>query len=539
MGRLRFTLVNTILWITLVLSILLSENFAVFNANPMKGFNIAPGYILSFVIILFLVFYYVLEHKKNGLKFDKVLLPLFCACGALMIFNVFRQGHREFINYDNTGNFVVDFSFNDQLSSALQIVIWLAVIYALIFVYNRFRLNKESIRWIAKIYVVLTLAFSFIDFIYEFNVIRDIFAGTYVGEGVEFFLGNANVWGLLIFVGIITAIILSFKRFSWYYFSCMLVLLTYLTFTTSATAIYVSWLSVIAYILYEILSKLKVDKKMAIRNLIIFISVSSFIVLSLTILILCKVPMFVNFWSFVSNSIISKDYFTMTGRTHLWRRILELLAANPMDLIFGLGHGTGTTILRNYVNFTLKSAHNGLLEILLRYGIIGLLIYIAFLGLVIFSLVKHIKKKNYRFAYIYGVGFVAIMLHSLAESSTIFTPNIGGLFFGFIFVLPIINIIQEKRFNSLKEQLLLEEVEVNHDDKKAFLVFIVSLALSIVIGKIASAIFALDTLCNILVALTVLCTIFFILSLMNYKSIINFNNYMFRNYQTKVRKDQQ
>ena len=67
MGRLRFTLANVILWITLILSVLLSENFAVFNTDPMKGFAIAPGYLLCGVIILFLVFYYVLEHKKNGL----------------------------------------------------------------------------------------------------------------------------------------------------------------------------------------------------------------------------------------------------------------------------------------------------------------------------------------------------------------------------------------------------------------------------------------------------------------------------------------
>ena len=368
MGRLRFTLANAILWITLILSILLSENFAVFSTNPMKGFSVAPGYLLCGVIILFLAFYYFLEHKKNGLKFDVVLLPSFIALGLVMILNIFRQDTRTFQNYDATGDFTVSFTFNDKLSAAFQVVIWLAVIYALIFVYNRYRLNRESVRWIAKIYVVIALLLSFADFIYEFDVIRDIFAGTYTGAGVEFFLGNANVWGLLIFVGIITCIILSYKRFSWYYFSCMLVLVSYLTFTTSATAIYVSWFAIFAYILYEIFSQMKKNRIMGIRNLIIFASITSFMVLFITLMVLCKVPMFVNFWSFVTNSIVNKDYFTMTGRTHLWHRILDLLAANPLDLILGLGHGTGTTILRNYVNFTLKSAHNGFFEVLLTYN---------------------------------------------------------------------------------------------------------------------------------------------------------------------------
>ena len=34
-----------------------------------------------------------------------------------------------------------------------------------------------------------------------------------------------------------------------------------------------------------------------------------------------KVPMFVNFWSFVDKSIFHKDFLTVTGRTIIWDHI--------------------------------------------------------------------------------------------------------------------------------------------------------------------------------------------------------------------------
>ena len=73
MGKLRFTLTSIIFWIVLLLSCFLSENFAILNSNPMGGFSFDSAFILTIVTIGLLVLYYFLEHKKNGLTFDKVL----------------------------------------------------------------------------------------------------------------------------------------------------------------------------------------------------------------------------------------------------------------------------------------------------------------------------------------------------------------------------------------------------------------------------------------------------------------------------------
>ena len=86
-----------------------------------------------------------------------------------------------------------------------------------------------------------------VDLFYEWDIIAGIFAGTYMGPGVEFVFGNANVWALVLFSGLLTGLILSYKRFHWYYFSTMIAIFLYMILTTSATSIYISLIVMLLY----------------------------------------------------------------------------------------------------------------------------------------------------------------------------------------------------------------------------------------------------------------------------------------------------
>ena len=503
MGKLRFTLTNIIIWIVLLLSCLLAENFALMNTNPLAGFSLAPAYILTFSTILLLVFYYLLEHKKNGLTFDRILLPSFIIMGILMIWTVFRQTNRTFIDWEGTGTFDISFAFNERLLFALQVIVWLGLLYSLVFVYNRFRLNKESYRWIAKIYLIVIVLLVIIDFFYEWDVIAGIFMGTYQGAGVQFLMGNANVWGLMIFTGIVSSLILLYKRFTWYYFSGLIGLFLFLIFTTSATAIYISLIVCLAYPIYEIFTHLKEDKKKTLIRFAIYMGIVIALTLLAVLFVLIKVPIFVNFWGFVDNSIFHKDFLTVTGRTIIWEHIFNLLKGNPLDFIFGLGHGTGQKIFQTYnVEFMpVKSAHNGVMEIFLRYGLLGAIIYVGILGLIVFSLIKHLRNKNYRFVFIYGLAFVAVVLHSIAESTMMFTPNVGGVFFGFVVALPILNVLQEKRLNKLKEDLKVVEVKPETISKNAYMISILSIMGATIVAIIIKMAAHLDVFSAVLILL--------------------------------------
>ena len=438
-----------------LLSCFLSENYALFTDAPRSGFESFPLYFLTFAVIGLLVFYYLLEHKKNDLKFDKILLPCLIMFGVMMIWTIFRQGNRTFNNWDNDGSLTISFTFGERMLAALQVVIWLSMLYAMVFVYNRFRLNRESYRWIAKIYLIIVLLFALIDLFYEWDIIAGIFDGTYLGGGVEFIFGNANVWALVLFAGIITGLILSYKRFSWYYFSAMIAIFLYLILTTSATAIYISLIVVLAYPLYEIILQIRKNKAKGLKLLAIFFGVLVGVVGLVTLFINVNVPIFVNFWRFVDTSVLHKDFLTITGRTTIWSHIIDLLKGNPLDFIFGLGHQTGSKIFQTYNagHMSVKSAHNAIMEVFLRYGLLGVIVYSSMLIGVFVCLAFHIKNKRYRFAIIYGLAYLAILAHSIAESTNVFTPNVGGVYFGLFFVLPIINMIHDKKFKELKDDL--------------------------------------------------------------------------------------
>ena len=540
MGKLRFAFTNLIFWVVLLLSCFLSENFALFNDNPLKGFSIDSAFILTISIIGLLVLYYFLEHKKNNLKFDRILLPIFLVSGFLLILNVFRQGTITF-NYSwGFEPLVIKFSIQDRIMASLQVVIWLAVLYALAFVYNRFCVVKEKFRFVGKVYLIVVLLCCLVDLFMEGNILVEIFKGTHEGGGFMFLMGNENIWSLMIFSGLLTATLLSYKRFRWYYYATILGLFVFNLLTTCTATTLLGLVVIIAYTLFEILSRYKEDKKKAIiRMTILFgILIGGFGLFRL--LSYVGMPVVSNFWAFNKNLLLYKDLFSVSNRVEIWQKVTDLLKTYPIDIIFGLGHKTANKILIEYTH-GLRSAHNGVMEIFLRYGLLGVSVYVGVLGLVVYSLILHIRKKHFRFAFIYGLCFVAIMGHSLTESTTLFTPNVGGLYFGFVFVLPILNILQEKRFNILKEDLLSVKVSKEKIKKVSYLNLVMLTAICVIASVILARVFALEPFSAIIVLLALFAIGLIIISLLRKNKEYNPFNVLSNNlmyyYQLLIRKE--
>ena len=234
----------------------------------------------------------------------------------------------------------------------------------------------------------------------------------------------------------------------------------------------------------------------------------------------------------------------MTGRTHIWVKVFDLLKANPLDFIFGLGHKTGNKILVVYTttgDTYFRSAHNAVMEMFLRYGLIGACIYIGIVGLAVFALIKHIKKKHYRFAIIYGSCLAAIFGHSMTESTTLFTPNVGGLYFSFVFVLPILNILQEKRFEELKQDVVSADTQQEKLNPSSLTIGLIILISSFAVARILNLALSLDAFSTILVSLAVFLISVVIISLIRKNSLYNpfkiIANNTFAYYQNLIRKE--
>ena len=510
MGKLRFTLTSIIFWIVLVLSCFLSENYALFSSNPGAGLSLQSASILTGCLLLLLIVYFFFEHKNNKIGFDKVLLPCLIFFGILMILNIFRQEDRTLLSLDGSREITVTYSFLDKFIAVSQVVVWLAIIYGIVFVSNRFRMSKESFRWLAKAYLAFIIIAIIVDLFYESSKIGEVFTSPWYQKGLQFIFGNGNVWAFLVIIGVLSALVLSVKKFFLPYYVSMIVMTLYLFLTKSSTCIVISGAIIFLYSLYEIIALLKTNKKKA---LILLTILSGAVVAAIVfVLLFINVGALANtkLGSLLRGLFLNKHFDSFSGRTNIWKGIIDILKQNTLDMFFGLGHGTGNKLFRLIANDGysfyggLKSAHNGFMEILLRYGIFGVIIYASLICLVIFSFILHIRKKNYRFAFIYGLVFIAILFHSIFESTTFFTPNVEGLYIGLIFILPVLNVLQSKQIEKLSDSLEKEEISKEKVKGQTVIVSFVFVSISIFITKVISIAANTELFSSLVILITLL-----------------------------------
>ena len=488
MGKLRFTITFILFWVIIIFSCLLAENFALLSSDHMGGMNMTSLYLLTFFIIFMLVFYYFKERKHNQIKVDKILLPIIAIFGLVSILTVWWQGPREFVNPDDGFTTAISFSFKQKMSYTLQIVVWCAVLYGLLFINNRYSISRKWLAWLPFVYAWGVVTCSVVDFFMEFKSIVGIFDGTYTGSGITFIVYNANVWGHLLLVGLFSFVILSLKKFRLPYYFAMVHLFIMIIFTSCATAFFAGIVVLFAYSLYEILSLFNAQRRKSVKYLIIYLSSLGLFFMTFGLMVLLKVPLFDNFWRFISKQIIEKDYSTLTSRTDIWSSIFKLLSQNPVDLIFGLGYKTGNAIFTQYFlaynnhEFAIRSAHNGIMEIFLRHGIIGIAMYMSSVVLYVYGAIRLLKRKQYRVVYFYVICIGGLIVHSVAESTMLFTPNIGGTYATLVFFLPIANETKRKYFMELNADLQQAEIGELKHDRKSFLYFINIMTMGIIIA---------------------------------------------------------
>ena len=461
MGKLRFTLTNIMFWVIMLMVIFLSEFFQLYASQTMSVSDTTTVFLLSFLIIDLMVFYYIVEHKKNQMKIDWILLPSLIIFSGLMIWTIYRQGDRTFSN----GN-EVTFTSIEKFSYSIQVLIWMSSLYMLVYIHNRFGFNNTFSKLVAKIVLLTVLACIVIDFIYEHDIYLAIMAGNFDNDGTSFLIYNRNVWGMILLVGLLSGLVLLQDKFNWFYFISIFFIYFAILFVKCTSVTLIGFFVCLLTGIYELISHFRHQKKKLFLILgISVIAIAIWITLS-TVLADNNIPPF----SFVKNYfnliISGKDYLTFSGRTPIWEHIIELLKENALDLWFGLGYRTGNKILGASFSYgeILRSAHNGVMEIFLRHGLIGAGIYFI-VGLVSFlSFITYIRHKAYRKAFVYAISFAALAAHDFVESTTIFTPNLQGALLTSIFILPLLNTVKQKKFDVLKNDLLA--LELNDFDPK-------------------------------------------------------------------------
>lgn len=327
------------------------------------------------------------------------------------------------------------------------------------------------------------------DIIIEFGDIIAILSNSieYTKGGMSFIMYNSNVWALLLLTGLLSCVVLSLKKFNLFYYLSMIHLLLMIILSSSSTATFVGFAVILLYTVYEIVSHFSGNKKKTIITLSIYLGGLIVIFGFMTLLDIFNAPFMESIISFIKNNILFKDYNTVASRKEIWASVYHLLKSRPIDFIFGCGYKTGNIIFANFYEiidygFAARSAHNGLFEIFLRHGVVGLLFYVAAFVPFLLGIIKSFKQKQYRFAFIHTLCMLGIFGHSVSESTILFTPNIEGMYMTIVFYLPVVNILKQKYFDELEKEVNENKQEVVAFSKEKVIYFVQVIILGSIIA---------------------------------------------------------
>jgi O-antigen ligase len=109
---------------------------------------------------------------------------------------------------------------------------------------------------------------------------------------------------------------------------------------------------------------------------------------------------------------------TLSGRTELWRLILQLIGDRPffgygIDAVFG--YSLDENLISLIEGWPVPHAHNGWLSLLLDYGIVGTALYIAWFGHTAFRAIANFRRAS-RFTKLLAVFPVFCVLFILSAS---------------------------------------------------------------------------------------------------------------------------
>lgn len=178
---------------------------------------------------------------------------------------------------------------------------------------------------------------------------------------------------------------------------CFMVLIIILLSKSSTGFIVGSLLVIYVLLLKKIKIKININKLMSIYTIIY------------TQVVIFRIQETV-FRGFIENTL--QKNVTLTGRTLIWDFIMKII---PNSLIFG--YGRNDIIAQNAIIRDVTEAHNGLLEILLCTGIIGLFVFI----LILLNAFRALNKSNSKISYILSMAIFLYFCIALTESAFTYT----------------------------------------------------------------------------------------------------------------------
>lgn len=463
MGKLKFTLSNIIFWVSLAASCLLLENVAFLTNNVKGGLSDTHFFMLFVLAFGGYLAYFLVEHIKNHASIDYFLVSILgiaFICGMIAIFT-FKSV--SFTSDDPAFNFTYSQDYWQQTKHALSFLIFLLTVYAILFFFNK---NYPSVRKIRIIYFIIVVICAF-AIIYSLIAEYDIYVFNLTTmpskpKSATSIFWNANMFSCFLLLGIASCIGLNVYKKNALSYICIFSFAVMIVLVGSLTAIIVSFSTLLIYFLFEIIMTIKKRVGLGLFFLALYLMVITSAVVIYASALKYDLGTFSNFCRYLHNGLRAADYATLTLRTFTWGSSIEFMGNNPLNLIFGLGFRNSDHVIGGFwfayrhVGWGTLSAHSGYVQVLMNFGVVGVVIYFLFVVYYFYCFIR-LMKSNARFALLFGVMGASILAYGVMESVIFFNPNTMGILVGTAFFLPMINKWKHIKHHQLGDQVV--EVE--------------------------------------------------------------------------------
>ena len=456
MGKFKFTLANVWYWLSFTLITFLVENNFLLSKNPKGGFNITSLLVLSFACIVSLFMFYFVQHKKNGMKVDWVLLPCTIIFGGCFIAAIWLNKTTIYPFANGEGEVVVSFSTFEKIRATLILVVFLAFAYAMFYASRINGLRCKTVLWIAIVGIVASMISLTYSLVKEIDQYQLIFSDGEPGHIViKSFYWNRNYYGGVLLVGFLCCVIANYYK-PRIYFNLIAILFVLGTIATgSMTPSIIGFSGLFIYLLEEIIYFACKKKWLH--------SISALLCL---LIVFAGISLFYYGASFgwkglsglniyISRLFEEKNFRTFTGRTLIWKEVLPYCAKNIQTMLLGHGfllshkHIQAITGAMYNTASGVPTTHNGYLEVLFDFGVVGIITNLAMVGFFLYSCIRMAMEKKFHYVFIYVFAALCCAAYNCFESSNMFGIGIKEMFITQLIAIPVLT---DAKFAGRKEK---------------------------------------------------------------------------------------
>lgn len=359
-------------------------------------------------------------HYKEPWWLD-LLLFLLLICGALGIFLFPEQ-----TPFPEKG-YVLVVGDMDMLRNFLTFFASVLLMYTCFVIGPRCtRGNKVSL-FVAAVLIVLALVGIAYSFVREWDVIASYFhpEGTLSSQVLKSFFNNRNTFGTLLLFAVASCALWNshFPSFIWY---VLILVFTFIeVFILSKTSLILGLVFFAVYGLYRFVMTVRSHP---VRNVFFLL----FVLLGFVALILCiktdvfsflePIPTYVRT---LARSV--KQFGTFDARIEIWEDTIACLDT-PIKVIFGVGYRNINYVVGafTYGQKQIFWTHNGVVDILARSGVVGIVLTSAILIYFLVCLFLQMRKEN-ELSVTLLISALILWIHGMTETTDFFLMDIKSI----------------------------------------------------------------------------------------------------------------